>query len=138
MNRIALLAGSSLLLLAAPTLAQDGSVLPPAGPTVPEAATEATLNTPEPGLEAGVTVAADPSAEAFTDAQITGFLQAMTAIQALPGDDAAKQAQAVQIVTDAGIDAATYNAIGQAMQTDPALADRVRLALAAQQAAPGV
>ncbi|MEO5706223.1 MAG: DUF4168 domain-containing protein [Alteraurantiacibacter sp.] len=142
MNRIALLAGGSLLLLAAPTFAQDASVPPPpaesapAETAAPEAAAEPAPE-PAPAPETTLEAPADPLAEQFTDGQITGFVKAMTAIQALPGDDAAKQAQAVQIVTEAGIDAATYNAIGTAMQSDPALADRVRLALAAEQGAAG-
>jgi hypothetical protein len=165
MNRIVLLAGGSLLLLAAPAFAQDATdspVAPPAESTLPDApaepapapSSEETLGAPEPGLDTGAeadvstgtttdttadaTTATDAAPGQFTDTQITGFVRAMTAIQALPGDNASKQAQAVEIVTEAGIDAATYNAIGTTMQTDPALADRVRTAMAAEQGATGV
>lgn len=147
MIRIALLAGGGLLLLATPALAQnaaDGSAPPPAGSTEPEAAAdpapvpapETMLGAPEPGREAGV--AAGASTDQYSDQQITGFVRAMTAIQALAGDDAARQAQAIEIVSEAGIDAATYNAIGTTMQIDPALADRVRTAMAAEQGTAGV
>ncbi len=138
MNLIALLAGGSLLLLAAPTFAQDTaeSILPSTAATGATVTAEASV---EEAFDAEVT--ADASAEAaapvFTDQQVSGFVEAMTAIQALPGDDAAKQAQAVEIVAEAGLDAATYNAIGETMQKDPALADRVRVALAAKQSATG-
>ncbi|MES2700392.1 MAG: DUF4168 domain-containing protein [Pseudomonadota bacterium] len=141
MNRIALLAGGSLLLLAAPTFAQDAteSILPPADVAGTEVTAGASV---EEAFDAEVTADASatltPDAPVFTDQQVSGFVQAMTAIQALPGDDAAKQAQAVEIVAEAGIDAATYNAIGETMQTDSTLADRVRVALAAKQSASGV
>ena len=47
--------------------------------------------------------------------------------------NAAKQEQAAKIVADSGIDPKTFNAIGSAMQSDPAVAKRVQLAAADMQ-----
>ncbi|MBX7481552.1 DUF4168 domain-containing protein [Qipengyuania qiaonensis] len=79
----------------------------------------------------------DQAADAtFSDAEVKSFAAAAVEIQALPGDDATKQQQAAQIVANSGLDAETFNAIGTAMQTDPALAQRVQLAAAELQSQP--
>ena len=72
----------------------------------------------------------------FTDTQVKSFAAAVVEIQPLSGDEAAKQQQAAQIVANSGLDAETFNAIGTAMQTDPALAQRVQLAAAEVQSQP--
>ena len=77
----------------------------------------------------------------FTDADIDGFAQSMSKINALQEDGtmdgAAIQAEAPTILANAGIDVETFNAIGTAMQTDPELAQRVQLAMNSQQGNPG-
>ena len=79
----------------------------------------------------------EQSADAeFTDTQVKSFAAAVVEIQTLSGDEAAKQQQAAQIVANSGLDAETFNAIGTAMQTDPALAQRVQLAAAEVQSQP--
>ena len=72
----------------------------------------------------------------FTDTQVKSFAAAVVEIQTLSGDEVAKQQQAAQIVANSGLDAETFNAIGTAMQTDPALAQRVQLAAAEVQSQP--
>lgn len=76
------------------------------------------------------------AATAFSDAEIASFAAAAVQIQALEGDEASKQQQAAAIVARSGIDAATFNTIGEAMRTDPALAERVGVAAAAIQGQP--
>lgn len=79
----------------------------------------------------------DPAADAtFSDAEIESFAGAALKIEALTGDEATKQQQAAEIVTRSGIDPETFNAIGTAMQTDPALAERARTAAASMQPQP--
>jgi len=138
MKSLILLAGSALLLSAVPTLAQDeGSVTPG---DLPPSPADTTPTDPAPAVPAPLPAdqVAAPAAAAYTDAQVEGFAQAMTAINALPNDDpAAKQQQAVAILAEAGIDVATYNGIGQALPTNDALAERVRVALAANQTSSG-
>lgn len=98
-----------------------------------------------PGQPAGDPAAAELSTEAdaaaqFSDAEIAGFAEAMLGIRELQADSAldatAKQEQAGAIVAEAGIDPRTFNAIGQAMQSDPEIAQRVQLAVAARQGDP--
>ena len=72
----------------------------------------------------------------YSDAEVQNFAAAVVEIQGLSGDEAAKQQQAAQIVADSGLDAETFNAIGAAMQSDPELAERVKLAAAEIQSQP--
>ena len=72
----------------------------------------------------------------YSDAEVQNFAAAVVEIQGLSGDEAAKQQQAAQIVADSGLDAETFNAIGAAMQSDPELAERVKLAAAEVQSQP--
>jgi hypothetical protein len=89
------------------------------------------------------TAAPAPSADAptssanFTDVEVKNFAAAALKIQSLAGDEATKQQQMVAIVAEAGIDAKTFNAIGAAMQNDPALAKRVQVAAAELQKSAG-
>jgi len=103
----------------------------PAGPAAPADAATHQGHTGAPMTSAPAT-----GEVAFTDEQIQGFAAAALKIQNLQGDDAAKQTQAVTIVAESGLDAETFNAIGQAMQSDPAVAERVQLAAGAMQAQP--
>lgn len=85
-------------------------------------------------------ITGEAAAVAFTDAEIASFVEAAIAMRAaqaeLAGDAGAtaetRQAKAMEVLGAAGIAPATYNAIGEAMQSDPALAQRVQLALGAR------
>ena len=125
-----LLAGSALILAsgaAAQTTAAEAEAMPPMpsqelpdDPAMPD----------EPAMD-------DPASDdTFIDADIESFAAAALKIQGLTGDAATKQQQAAEIVTQSGIDPQTFNAIGAAMQTDPALAARVQTAAAAMQPQP--
>ena len=96
-----------------------------------------------PAPDATAPAEASPPAAAsasFTDEQVEGFAEAAIGMRAIAADasldEAGKQAKAVELVAEAGIDPQTFNAIGQAMQSDVALAERVQVAAAAKQAAP--
>lgn len=124
------LATGTLLLAAGPALAQDApEALDPAHMDSPEAQAES------PPMEDDSTT--DTAAPSFTDAEIAAFVEAATAIRAMPDDgsvdDATRQAEAEAIVAGHGLDVDTYSAIGTAAQTDPAVAARVQAAIEAQE-----
>lgn len=116
---------------------------PMAGAPLPTDSAATGSTTPDP-MATGTTTdtapmaAAEPTAPgsdmAFTDAEIQSFAAAAMKIQNLEGDETAKQEQAAAIVANAGIDPATFNAIGAAMQSDPAVAERVQLAAGGMEA----
>ena len=89
---------------------------------------------PEPS---GPAPAAEPTAPAdetsFTDAQVESFAAAALKIQALDGNAAVTQEQLAEIITESGLEPATYVAILQAMKTDKALAERVQVVANAMQ-----
>lgn len=121
MNTAITLATGALLLSAASASAQD----------VPHPLDPAHMDAPQ--AEAGG-AAPEAAAQDFTDEEIAGFVEAATAIREMRDDATldgdARQAQAETIVARHGLDPQTYNAIGVAAQSDPAVAQRVRLALA--------
>ena len=123
-----LLAGSAMV-LASGVAAQNMNPQPT--DPAPAPAQEATME------QAPAAAATDQAtASDFSDTEVKSFAAAAIEIQNLSGEEAAKQAQAAQIVANAGIDAETFNAIGIAMQTDPELAQRVQLAAAELQPQP--
>lgn len=73
----------------------------------------------------------------FTDAEIKSFASAAIKLQAMEGDVASNPQEAAEIVAASGIDTDTFNAISQAMQTDPEVAERVQLAAAELQQTTG-
>lgn len=79
---------------------------------------------------------AETPAAQFTDAQIAGFVEAAMAIRTMRDDtsmdDETRHAEALAIVAQNGLDPDTYSAIGVAAQSDPAVAQRVQLAIAAR------
>jgi hypothetical protein len=108
---------------------------PATQPGGPEAATPA-----EPAAPAEPTTPAESSAQvgvaasaAFTDDQIDSFAAATVKVQTIDADASIaadqKQAQMRAAVTDAGLDAATYNKIGRAIATDTELRGRVQVAM---------
>ena len=95
--------------------------------------------------QAEAAVTAEPAATTFTDEQIATFVEAAIAMRAAQAEAAAdatltaeaRQVKALEVLAEAGIEAETYNAIGEAMQADPAVAQRVQLALGARAQAAG-
>lgn len=77
--------------------------------------------------------AAAPAANAVTDAQVDAFAAATVKVQAIDADTSIaadkKQEQMRAAVTEAGLDAATYNKIGQALANDTDLRTRVQVAM---------
>ena len=125
--------------------ASADATLPEADAGLPEAgaAPESTLpeaDTTTPDTSAGATTSDTEvmaEAQAFTDAEIQSFAAAALELQNLQSEGAASQEQAASIVASSGLDAETFNAIGQAMQSDPEVAERVQLAAAEIQGAGG-
>ena len=72
---------------------------------------------------------ADPATDAnFSDAQIESFAAAALKLRELQNDPATSEEQIAEVVAQSGIDVATFNAISMAIQSDPALAQRVQVA----------
>jgi len=104
---------------AVPPATPDDAVPPADEPLPPEAA---------PAPDASV---ADSE---FTDQQIDQFAEATVKVQAIDADTSIaagdKQTHMAAAVTEAGLDPATYNKIGQAIAIDPELRSRVQVAMA--------
>ena len=70
----------------------------------------------------------------MTEAEVDSFAKATVKLQAIQADATIaadlKQAAMQAAVTEAGLDPAKYNAIGKAVQADPALRTRVQTAMA--------
>lgn len=113
-----LVAGTTLALTTG-AVAQDRAE--PMTPPPAEAEAPMTQEMPAPGAEVDTT---------FTDAEIESFAKAAIKLQESGANPATNPEEATQIVTESGIDAATFNAISQAMQTDPEIAERVQVAAA--------
>lgn len=78
-----------------------------------------------------------PAAPApVTDAEVTQFATAALAVEKVRKDatiaDTDKNTKMAEAVTATGLDPNRFNAIGQAMQADPALNKRIQTAAAAQ------
>jgi len=124
----------------------------PADPALPaEPATPAdpvTDAAAEPALPADAATPADPAippqadaaptappiaASDVSEAEVDSFAKATVKLQAIQADAtiAAEQKQAAMqaAVTEAGLDPATYNAIGKAAQADPTLRAKVQTAM---------
>ena len=107
----------------------------PAAPADPaaDAAAEPALPA-EPATPAAPAAAAPLAAAAVTEAEVDSFAKATVKLQAIQADATIaadlKQAAMQAAVTEAGLDPAKYNAIGKAVQADPALRTRVQTAMA--------
>jgi len=107
----------------------------PATPADPatDAAAEPALPA-EPATPAAPAAAAPLAAAAVTEAEVDSFAKATVKLQAIQADATIaadlKQAAMQAAVTEAGLDPAKYNAIGKAVQADPALRTRVQTAMA--------
>ncbi|MDE1467301.1 hypothetical protein [Aurantiacibacter sp. D1-12] len=132
MKSLLTLSGAALLFAGGAAQAQD---VPPSPPTqVPEPMETTPIPPSDPAL--------DPDTmPSFTDGQIAAFAAAAVQMRELRADetldDAAREARAQAIVTEAGLDEATYRAIGRAAQADPAIAMRVQQAVNAMSEEPG-
>ncbi len=89
-----------------------------------DTATEAPAETADAATQAKTT---------FTDAQVASFAAAAVKIASLDKSQPATQEQLTQIVTESGLDPATYVAINNAMTNDEQLVQRVQVAAAALQ-----
>jgi len=103
----------------------------------PDAATPAEPATPAdpavPPQAAAVPTAPPIAASDVSEAEVDSFAQATVKLQAIQADATIateqKQAAMQAAVTEAGLDPATYNAIGKAAQADPTLRARVQTAM---------
>ena len=115
------------LLFASAALVMSGAAVAQTAP-MPEATPPAAeTTTPAPDATTPATTTA------FTDAEIESFASAALKIQELEGKASVTQEQLSQIVTESGLEPATYVAILQAMKNDEALAQRVQIAATALQ-----
>jgi hypothetical protein len=144
------LAALAFASMAVQAQAQDATSAPPdtdaAAPAQPD--TSPPPATPAPDTDTSpADTAAPPAASQASDAGVSGestiqvseaeidqFAQATVKVQKINADtsldDAAKQKQMADAVTAAGLDAARYNEIGQALATDGALRAKVQMAMA--------
>jgi hypothetical protein len=117
-------AGAAAPADAVPPATPDDAVPPAVESFPPEAAPPEGPAAPGPDAQ---------SAE-FTDEQVDQFAEATVRVQAIDEDAsiaaAEKQSRMATAVTQAGLDPATYNKIGQAIAVDPELRNRVQVAMA--------
>lgn len=103
----------------------------PAAPAAPPEA--APLPAPAPAPEAAPAPAAPLAVADVSDAEVDSFAKATVKLQAIQADATIaadlKQAAMQAAVNEAGLDPAKYNAIGKAVQADPALRARVQTAM---------
>jgi len=135
----------------------EGTDIPAAEAVTPSAdagvGAEATTHAPghSASAPADATASADvaaPSASGattassdFTETQINGYVTAAMGVQELQTDatldEAGKQERAAAILAEAGLDPSTFNAISDAVRSNPAVAEQVQLALANRRGSPG-
>ena len=118
MKKLVTLAGAGLLIAGQGAFAQDGAMSQ--GETAPEQAA--------PMEDAG---------DAFTDGEIEAYVGAIVELRDLQEDGTLDQEAANAVIAEAGIDAQTFNAIGEAVQTDPETAQRVQIAHGNLRGQPG-
>ncbi|MFC4254202.1 DUF4168 domain-containing protein [Altererythrobacter xixiisoli] len=141
MKKVAFLIASGLMFSAASVSAQDAA--PPPADTATDAAapadtaTDAAADTATDAAAPATAAPADPAAATFTEDQIQSYASALVKIQEVSGDatldDAGKQAKMVAIVNEVGLDPQTFNAIGQATQTNPDIQSKVQAAVSTAQ-----
>ena len=150
MKNLVTISAVALLLSSASALAQEAPDAAVAAEGVAEAGLPAAEGTDIPASAGaahegaarapGVEAEAEASAS-FTEAQIDSYVTAAIEVQEMQADttldDAAKQERASAILAQSGLDPRTFNAISDAVQTDPEIAERVQLALANRRGSPG-
>lgn len=118
---------ATCLLLASPALAQSAD--PVAEPELPAAA--------EPVAD----TQADADAANFSDAEIGLYAEAAVEISTMQADTtldaAARQSGAMAVLEESGLAPERFNAISAATRSDPAVAQRVQLAIANLRGEPG-
>ncbi len=96
-----------------------------------------TQTAPEPATPAAPAASAAPAT--VTDAEVTQFAAAALAIEKINKDTtiaaADKNTKMAEAVTSSGLEPTRFNEIGQAMQADPVLNQRIQKAAAEQQPA---
>ncbi len=118
------------------------------GPADTDVTAEATTHAPGHTMGSPADTPADTTASAattastdFTETQIDGYVTAAMGVQELQTDatldEAGKQERASAILAEAGLDPSTFNAISDAVRTNPAVAEQVQLALANRRGSPG-
>ncbi|HWK42292.1 MAG TPA: DUF4168 domain-containing protein [Croceibacterium sp.] len=120
-----------LAFIASTAYAQDAGnsdALPGGNEAVPTAPADAAPPPSDPlASDAGTTTS-------FTDQQVDQFAEATVKVQAIDADTSIaadqKQSHMAAAVTEAGLDPATYNQIGQAVAVDAELRNRVQVAMA--------
>lgn len=109
---------------------------PPADPAADAAATAQ----PAPPADPAAPAASSLAVADVSDAEVDSFAKATVKLQEIQADAsiAADQKQTAMqaAVTEAGLDPAKYNAIGKAVQADPALRARVQTAMSRYAPAP--
>lgn len=100
---------------------------------IPAAFAQAT-DTAQPAPSAPA-AAAPATTSAYTDEAVQKYARALVAVNKVQVDTtvaaADKQAKMAAAVQEAGLDPQTFNQMSQAMQADPALAQRIQAAAAA-------
>jgi len=90
--------------------------------------------------EAAAPAAAPLAVANVSDAEVDSFAKATVKLQAIQADATIaadlKQAAMQAAVTEAGLDPVKYNAIGKAVQSDPALRAKVQTAMSRYAAPP--
>lgn len=110
----------------------------------PAALAQTTQSSPAPATpdaSAQTTPAAPQANGPVTDAEVDQFATAALEVEKIRKDtatpDADKGAKMAAAATGAGLTAERFNAIGQAMQSDPLLNKRIQMAASAKLAASG-
>lgn len=119
-----------------------GSILVGAALVGAPAALAQTTPQTSPQSSPQATPAPGAAAAAVSDAEIDQFVTAALAVEKVRADttlaETDKNAKMASAVTGSGLTTDRFNAIGQAMQADPALNKRIQTAAAAKQSAtPG-
>jgi hypothetical protein len=130
MKNLTFLLASSALFAASSAVAHTP---PEQAGAMPDTAAEASTAADAQDAMATADAPTTASDAAFTDAQIESFAAAALKIQALEGNASVTQEQLLAIVTETGLEPATYVAIAQGMKDDEALAQRVQVAATALQ-----
>lgn len=111
----------------------------PATPAPADQAADAAADAAASAAPAAPAAAAAVGAE-VTEAEVDSFAKATVKLQAIQADTTIaadlKQAAMQAAVTEAGLDPAKYNAIGKAIQADPALRAKVQTAMARHSTPP--
>lgn len=125
---------------AAPAHADHAQPATPAEPATPADPAADAAAEPATPAEPAAPAAAPLAVADVSDADVDSFAKATVKLQSIQSDAsiAADQKQAAMqaAVTESGLDPAKYNAIGKAVQADPALRARVQTAMSRHAAPP--